>query len=126
MIATTIPQSKHLLELNLPVETADMKYVHWANGKIVLVPRKAYLETDIELPILSNEEPAWSLDALLEVMSDYEPNLYKEGKRWTIHVLTEFSSHYTHGYKRLDAAYEMVVWLLENGYMLVKQDNNAD
>ena len=120
MIATTIEQSKRLLELGLDPNTADMYYTgHRSiyNPKEIEYTQVPRVRTKfVSFDRLEIFFPAWSLSALLEVMYDYEPNLYKDGK-WTLHVLTEFSSHYTHGYETLDAAYEMVCWLLKNGYI---------
>jgi hypothetical protein len=104
MIVTTIEQSKHLLELGLKAETCDM---HYDNVQRIRMGKS------------SIGTPAWSLSALIELMpysigscnpkmvkNDYgyfmEPNVNDDDKVYDT---------------PLDATYEMVCWLLENGYI---------
>lgn len=126
MIATSIEQSKHLLELGLDSKTADMVYRCLPGPKegmeqyIQLVPDKEYFETDI---------PAWSLSALLELIPNtgfdgIELNNYNNGRStWT--AIFNWKAEITPiriADNPLDAVYELVVQLIEKGY--IKQNNN--
>lgn len=78
MIATTIEQSKHLLELGLDPKTADMFWKYSAslgntdiNGRIAV----SYHD-NLFVGKCDGAIPAWSLSALLEVMP--KPDLYRE------------------------------------------------
>lgn len=116
-ICTSIDQSKKLIELGIDVNTADMRYhtdsmyetypcdeiVYTINfGK----PQK-YNKYDI---------PAWSLSALMELMNCicYNVSLNCHGAEWNIKFDdSEKYKDFTKDYP-LDAAFEMVCWLLEN------------
>ncbi len=125
MIATTIEQSKHLLELGLDPKTADC---HWwyAEGEEYL-----YLGRDYDI----NELPAWSLSALLEVMPPFIED-DERGAHWfeldkeitstnkVVYIFKYIFDAVEDIYKVkverdkadiIDAAYEMVCWLLEQG-----------
>ena len=115
MLATTIQQSKHLLELGLDPKTADMclcKTAHDTWFSCAYTPSKYDAHT----------VPAWSLSALLEVMpnNDYwEICLWQyKDQRWQcVFDDVEFSNGETKAFVAdtpIDAAYEMVCWLLEN------------
>ena len=131
-ITTTIEQSKHLLELGLDSKSADMCWVKDYIGQWVLI-------TDTQINIRSRFEemyeysgfkwqehielvPAWSLSALLEVMpnNDYwEICLWQyKCQRWQcVFDDVEFSNGETKAFVAdapIDAAYEMVCWLLTN------------
>lgn len=116
MIATTIEQSKHLLELGLDPKTADMVWMcnKWLYSiKDNILNREQFSEQDTL---------AWSLSALLEVMpnNDYwEICLWQyKDQRWQcVFDDVEFSNGETKSFVAdtpIDAAYEMVCWLLEN------------
>ena len=104
-IATSINQSKKLIELGIDRETADMYY--WeSEGKEYLYVGKC---NDI------NGIPAWSLSALMELMPF--PSLHNFfNNKWRCDI------HYEDGDVRkfgkdadspLDAAFEMMVYVLE-------------
>ena len=115
MIATTISQSKHLLELGLDPKTADMCLCKTAQDTWFLC---AYIPGEYD----AHTVPAWSLSALLEVMpnNDYwEICLWQyKDQRWQcVFDDVEFSSGETKAFVAdtpIAAAYEMVCWLLEN------------
>ena len=139
-IATTIEQSKKLLELGIDRNTADMRYGYIApynysdrmfDGGYDEVPYpKDFLKRN---PNFSENEydgelPAWSLAALLGLMPklyEYEndpddggcqPNLCKgwDNNQW--HIVYRPSLYITDWYDDpLDAAFEMICWLKENG-----------
>ncbi len=103
-ICTTIEQSKKLIELGLSRETSDMFY--WCGTDLRIGGYKAQdKDTDIS---------AWSLSALLELMSpidNLKPMIDLEGNS------IYYSGHdapCTEGSTLMDAAFEMICWLLEN------------
>ena len=118
MIATTIGQSKHLLELGLDPNSANMYYPYLGAGQYGDTPRVGF---PIEYSG-GRDIPAWSLSALLEVMpnNDYwEICLWQyKDQRWQcVFDDVEFSNGETKAFVAdtpIDAAYEMLCWLLEN------------
>ena len=119
-ICTSIEQSKKLIELGINICTADMLWtydftVNAINGLNVISELLKPEENDI---------PAWSLSKLMELMPT-------DDKKDEYYVTTESHSDYhTVNYRNcwdgcihsedseeslLDAAFEMVVWLKENG-----------
>jgi len=121
MIATTIEQSKHLLELGLDPKTADMFYFSYGMFR----PMKLHVGKILEDVVTGKRQwaiPAWPLSALLEVMpnNDYwEICLWQyKDQRWQcVFDDVEFSNGETKAFvadSPIDAAYEMVCWLLEN------------
>ena len=128
MICTSIEQSKHLLELGIDPSTADMSYSEEYFGNDEWCWRlNACKFIDVEGII-----PAWSLTALLEVIpKECEPDLQKSplGGSWYIGSETGKDIYFAHWFadgkpnitddyeNAVDAAYEMVCWLLENGYI---------
>ncbi len=118
-IATTISQSRKLIELGLDQNTANMYYPYLGAGQYGDIPRVGF-------PIEHSggrDIPAWSLSALLEVMpnNDYwEICLWQDqGQRWQcVFDDVEFSNGETKAFVAdapITAAYEMVCWLLEQG-----------
>lgn len=118
---TTTEQSKKLVELGLNPDTADMHYL-----KIIRENDIRYIP---ELLLDDNEcdIPCWSLGALLELMPKIKeddtdggccPDLCKgwDNSRW--HCVYRSSIHITKWYENsIDAVFEMVCWLLKNGYI---------
>lgn len=114
---TTIEQSKKLVKLGLNPDTADM--CMWeSEGKIYVYVCK---------PDDINCTPCWSLGALLELMPKIQeddndggccPNLCKGWSNGQWHCVYRRSIYITKWYdSSIDAAFEMVCWLLENGYI---------
>ena len=136
-VATTIEQSKHLLELGLSKETADMSYSEEYFGKDKdgndewRWQLNACNFVDVEGII-----PAWSLSELLEVMPsfiDYKGQklrltIEKAGV-WNVfyigtqHRLNEIWFNGEYG-DSVEPAYKMVCWLLEQGF--IKKGGNDD
>ena len=123
MIATTIEQSKHLLELGLDPRTADMVWRYVTSGCYRLeVLHKELFEATNEKDI-----PAWSLSALLEVIpsniGDYDLYITKHeyvdgGHGYNVEYNRGFTISVLHKETNRDlvtATYEMVCWLLEQG-----------
>ncbi len=124
MIATTLEQSRKLVELGIDQSTADM---YWTNNGLwkdylKATPRKGYPEETC---------PAWSLAALLELMpkhithpETWHYNFFCLTKTKNMGFLFEYSNigldevafEYS-SYDLIDAAFEMVVWLKENKYI---------
>lgn len=113
-LATTIEQSRRLIELGLDPKTADMVYLFEDKEYPCVLKEPDYLD--------GSDTLAWSLSALLEVMpnNDYwEICLwqYKDEQWQCVFDDVEFSSGETKGFTAKDpftAAYEMVCWMLEN------------
>lgn len=130
---TSVEQSKKLLELGLNPESADM--IHWKMSRDEYYEHENIIWTDSvntlrRKGLVSFDEtrmeiiPAWSLSALLEMMPKIdEQNATLEcctddtGKvvSYTIEYWTVKNTGYYD--TAIDAAYSMVVWLLENGYI---------
>jgi hypothetical protein len=126
-IATTIVQSKHLLELGLDPNTADMFWKYSAslgntdiNGRIAV----SYHD-NLFVGKCDGAIPAWSLSALLEVMpmniNDYDLYITKHkyvdgGYAYNIEYNRGFTISVLHKETNrnvITAAFEMVKWLLE-------------
>lgn len=126
MIATTIEQSKHLLELGLDPKTADMFWKYSAslgntdiNGRIAV----SYHD-NLFVGKYDGAIPAWSLSALLEVMPKGTELMKMQNNANELYY--EIDYMYT-GYEDSDpitAAYEMVCWMLEQG--LIKKGEQDD
>jgi len=122
-IATNIAQSRRLLELGLDPKTADMVWVRYAAGGY----RLEVLHRELFERIKETDIPAWSFSALLEVMpSDlyYQHTVVHIEKDYyscirNIHDPEQEDGPYgvraTFGDTAVNAAYEMVCWLLEQG-----------
>ena len=119
---TTIEQSKKLLELGLSRDTADMVYQYNFLSKSNDTTPRA-VNGSLHDTTLRNI-PCWSLGALLEVMPKikefYYPSLYKDSYSVTACMYStqdhDIFKIYT-GEDFLEAAYSMVIYLLENGYI---------
>lgn len=135
---TTIEQSKKLVELGLNPDTADMKWYYWKDE--IDAPKVPTLGFDkAVLESYKNTQavylPCWSLGALLEVMPPYlfefergiDLNIYRNlnGKGWHVSYMPnnvesmqkDKFRQITNGGTPIEAAYNMVVWLIENGYI---------
>lgn len=124
---TSIEQSEKLLELGLKPESADMFY-EILTGEIypqlvrVKLTDKHWMELYPEVMM-----PCWSLGALLEMMpkegiqpfEDSNPFIgYGDKKYRCVYLNGDWeSSHQTMGDTPIEAAYNMIVWLLENGHI---------
>ena len=124
---TDLEQSKKLIELGIDVKTADMRFCfsHTLGGRITghypMIGREPSMGTT----------PCWSLAALLELIPPYlgefkdgiDFGLSKSmnGKWYSAHYIqlnddgiSTFNKTVT-GDTAIDAVFEMVVWLKENG-----------
>ena len=115
MICTNIEQSQQLVRLGLDPVTADMCF-EMEKGNWTLNVGKKSAQVNRGLAI-----PAWSLSALLEVMPKMEADSTVCLGR--VSTLIRCKSHdfmWQHdstAVQPIVAAYEMVCWLLENGYI---------
>ena len=124
MIATTIEQSKKLLELGLNPETADMSYnpnFYDETYELTVHPYKDWIPPKYTEGHNFNLLPAWSLSALLELMPNLNGRIpvlcrsMRNNKWWVVYHSTAINEAIqTECYDEpLDAAFEMIVWLLE-------------
>ena len=120
-IATTIEQSKHLLELGLDTKTADMVWIRYAAGGY----RLEVLHRELFERIMETDIAAWSLTALLDVMP--KPDLYREAADLWVCV-TYFKEGTIRGFGEtaIDAACDTITKMFERGYLKKKggQDEN--
>lgn len=116
-ICTSLEQSQKLIELGIDVNTADMIYLY---NDIM----DRYIEPAIirEFKFISNTLPAWSLTALLELIPTSIDEYTKDFSQLEITKCSVSYVYATDNLRRgflkdnlLDAAFEMVVWLKENG-----------
>jgi len=120
-IATTIEQSKHLLELGLDPKTADMwwsnRFVYWKSTPMIGVAaeqNQLYTFKWCEMDI-----PAWSLSALLEVMP--KPDLYREtSDLWVCASFFKEGSIRGFGETAIDAACDNITKMFGRGYLKKK------
>ena len=143
-ICTTIEESQKLIKLGIDVNTADMRYGYIApydfsdrmyDGGYDEVPYpKDFLKKNPNFSANEYDEelPAWSLSALIELMPPYlfefergiDLNIYPNlnGKAWHCSYMpnavenmkNDKFKQITNGDNPIDAAFEMVCWLLEN------------
>ena len=109
MIATTIEQSKHLVELGVDINSSDMTYWEKLDG-YVLVPRNFSYGGFSHIP-------AWSLSALFSLLlidCKLEKTLLDQSDYFT------YSCVWTDEYRTMeyenpiDAVYEMLCYIKEN------------
>lgn len=105
-ICTSLEQSKKLIELGIDINTADMFWdTLFAKKPEAQVNNYHFIdEYDDE-----HRVPAWSLSALLRLIPNF--NMFKR----TIECRIETTNHLVDkACDPIDAAYEMICWLLEN------------
>lgn len=108
--ATTIEQSRKLLELGLDPKSADFA---WVGEDGCFVKSSSYEVED-------TETPAWLLEALIDALPSGTAFISKDrlgycvtfsSGAWVLFQSTSYSK------SLLNQIFELVVWLLENGYM---------
>lgn len=119
---TSIKQSKHLLSLGMNPDTADMVWIplNWQLTEYYVEVKQDGINTP------KNPIPCWSLGALIDIMPSM---IYKGRETFTLevhkdalyHVCYRSHCHLDETWfskeNLLDAAFEMVVWLIENNYI---------
>lgn len=123
MKATTIEQSLRLIELGLKKTSSDLYYYKGHRDELEVIVKHENLDDEDII--------AWSLDALVNEMPK---EIKKDNKQYGFHLETTHNLYYVSYYRydidgiwyhhttelydcTIDAAYEMVCWLLENGYI---------
>ena len=118
-ICTSIKQSQKLIELGVDVNTADMYYPNRIGIDNYTLP----IEWKNGLPLLSQEIPAWSLSALLDILAKETHNIDEDGhivlssykgNWWDLSPINCGSEEIKDSNSPLDAAFEMVCQLKEN------------
>ena len=114
-ICTDLEQSRKLLSLRIDKNTADMHY--FSDGYNPTKLDVGYSAEDAKFYRGTKNEyiPAWSLTALLKLMPSRIDDSYTKLTKlheygWCI------EGHQKVG-EPVDVAFEMVCWLLENGYI---------
>jgi len=123
MIATNIKQSKTLVELGLNPKRADMLWVEDFDHNYDLEVRVNIVES--YNPDNLKMIPAWSLNALLEIIpiwiDDCNFSTYPVLKdKWICKYFNSETKNYkkvVEGRTPVEAAYNIVLWLLENDYI---------
>jgi len=121
MIATTIEQSKHLLELGLNPKTADMTYVQDLLAGLKYGDYKLHAG-DWRGCYGQGHVRAWSLSAMLELMPKFiqknrisaDFNIRAHGQLWNVGyycIEVKFSEDI------IEAAYSLLCWLIENNFI---------
>lgn len=133
-ICTSLEQSKKLIELGIDRTTADMYYsfdynINEYDEDAQIIPKS---ELGQHFSLFPEDIPAWSLTALLGLMPPYlfefergiDLNIYRNlnGKGWHCSYMPnniesmkkDKFKQITNGDNPVDAAFEMICWLLEN------------
>ena len=130
---TTLEQSEKLLELGLSHETADMYYFcDPTPAGNVMIPTLIIIEKHLHsrLPEYNKGDvPCWTLDALLKLLREYDDCIKLDifsnrSQKWQITISyydAVWKEHEEININLFEAAYNTVVWLLENGY--IKTEN---
>lgn len=119
-IATTIEQSKRLLELGLDPRTSDMCY-----------PRDAFSSSYDEEPVchgtggIGIAMPAWSIGSLLSILRSYTDCNKLEvftnrAQKWSVTISyydSVWKEHDEVNINLMDSVVDTVVFLLENNYL---------
>lgn len=127
-ICTDLEQSKRLIELGIDINTADM-FWDMAEPEKRRTPTVGLISDYYDMEDWAI--PAWSLSALLELIPphlgefnegiDFGFGKSMNGKWYSAHYLQYFQNGDVDSVKTVtgdtavDAAFEMVVWLKENG-----------
>ena len=124
-IATTIEQSKTLLELGLNAETSDMC---WAlpcaiAEKVEDIPPRLYVEQYCSADIA----PAWSLSKLESMLPcgitvDGQSYLFSKWPRidhsWKVAYHIDDNEYVSFTGDSFSVIYDMIIWLLKNEYII--------
>lgn len=106
-ICTSLEQSKKLVELGIDVNTADIIYN---------VLDESYIRHGT--PIDKYHTPAWSLSALMELLplpTLEETPITDTETKWQCTIYCDKAKYWSELHDEpIDAAFEMVYWILEN------------
>ena len=106
-ICTNIEQSKKLMELGIDANTADMCHRYrWSNNSFMNLPCAEKAREPI-----TGDIPAWSLTALLGLIPNWTMD-----KTDKVNLTCNSYYHCESCYQDIvDATFEMICWLKENG-----------
>lgn len=111
-ICTDLEQSRKLVKMKLDKNTADMHYFSDGYNPTKLDVGYSAENAKFYRGTKNEYTPAWSLSALLKLIPNF--NMFKR----TIECRIETTSHLVDkACDPIDAAFEMVVWLLENKHI---------
>lgn len=126
---TSIEQSKKFLELGLNPDSADMYYfLDPTPVGNIYIPSLIFIEKHLKSRMPEYDKgdiPCWSLCALLKVMprwNDYKPFI---GKNECYYINDDKEIYHRETGTSIEAAYSMVIWLLENRYIKTVVSNNT-
>lgn len=108
--ATTIEQSRKLLELGLDPKSADFA---WVGEDGCFVKSSSYEVED-------TETPAWSLEALIDALPSGTAFIHTCRLGYCVSFCAGAWIHYentSYSNSLINQVFELVVWLFENGYM---------
>lgn len=108
--ATTIEQSRKLLELGLDPKSADFA---WVGEDGCFVKSSSYEVED-------TETPAWTLEALIDALPSGTAFIYTGRLGYCVSYCGGVNGHYentSYSKSLINQVFELVVWLFENGYM---------
>ena len=119
-ICTSIEQSERLVKLGLDKSTADMHY--FSDGYNLTRLDIGYDKDNAKFYRGTKNKyiPAWSLTALLELMPNNFIELTKDGGMYRIKAEQKYYSCLVEN--PIDAAFEMIVYLIEKG--CIKPNNS--
>ena len=120
-IATTISQSRKLIELGLDPKTADMFWMDTNSVKpcLKLMDDGIFNHRNYLVRFPNSSLPAWSLSALLEVMP--KPDLYREtADLWVCATFFKEGSVRGFGETAIDAACDVITKMFGRGYLKKK------
>ena len=114
-ICTDLEQSRKLLSLGIDKNTADMRY--FSDGYNPTKLDVGYSAEDAKFYRGTKNEyiPAWSLTALVK-LTLYGNLAFGDKGFWMVYNGKKRIASQTYD-EPIDAVFEMVCWLLENGYI---------
>ena len=116
-ICTTIEQSKKLIELGIPKNTADMRIGNYVGKSGKVDGTNVHYYTKEESFGAPEIIPAWSLSALVDLMPK-NVEIERTHIGWRCDYYSNNDSLLKYGKDKntlFDAVFEMVVWLKESG-----------
>lgn len=122
----SVEQMKHLQELGVDTSKASMMYHFWVDKKY---KNCFLLSADTATPYDSENVPTFTLQDMLEMMprelyileEKFILEIYPFLDSWYVRYMPDEKSELVpysfHSYKIINAAYQCLCWLAENGYL---------
>jgi len=128
-ICTSIEQSKKLLELGLNPNSADMYYswigttylLHAESYNEIIAWRKEYAKKHNNPSFCTSIIPCWSLAGLLGMIPLYTLEQTTDGKVIVVSEIGQYSKCSEARDNPIDAAFEIVCWLIEQKHIKVNK-----